>query len=266
MTSEVFMDIIKEMEDHLDNINQQETFQFINSKENIQFDKNLIVVEALGNHGLVDQLISNEIQGLSKKITKLAGLYSNYLSEMIQVQKKEIILPISILKCDLLNSKSIIFVTTNFAIPDVVSYSIAEKLHEWYTKNGLKKIIIIDGVQSKKDILNHTITTFGYSNGVFNGLESANTDLNIVGPTAGSLITYINHKDISLKVFLIESNKDYDPHAALNLFERMCSLEQFEDLKDHISELREKAESNGKKSFKRDITGNDGDSKTPYFV
>ena len=92
MTSEVIMDIIKEMEDHLDNINRQESFQFINSKENVKFDSDLIVVEALGYHGLVDQLISNEIQGLSKKITKLAGLYSNYLSEMIQVQKKEIIL------------------------------------------------------------------------------------------------------------------------------------------------------------------------------
>ena len=90
-------------------------------------------------------MVANEVQKLCQKTKKLAGFSSNYLNEMIQLYSGEILLPVSLLRSQI-GSQEFILTTSSFAIPDVISYRLAEELYNYYKKNNVSKIFLLDGV------------------------------------------------------------------------------------------------------------------------
>ena len=138
----------EQIEDWFEQAETEDTLKFLGN--NNSFDlKNPIIIEMLGYYGSVDQLIANEIQKINVHKTKLAGLFSNYLNEMIQLSSNEILLPITLLHFKI-EDQDYILVSTSFPIPDIIGYQLSEELYKFYKKINSSKIILIDGVHTNE--------------------------------------------------------------------------------------------------------------------
>ena len=86
-----------EIEDWLEKIEEEENLKFIRQDESKPLE-GTVVIEMLGYYGSVDRMITKEIQRLSRETRKLAGIFSSYFNEMVQIYYGEILLPITILQ------------------------------------------------------------------------------------------------------------------------------------------------------------------------
>ncbi|UCE14341.1 MAG: hypothetical protein JSV04_03985, partial [Candidatus Heimdallarchaeota archaeon] len=127
-----------EIEEWLEKAEEEENLKFI-KQEDIELSKETIVIELLGYYGSVGQIVSEEIQRMCSEKKKLAGFFSSYINEMVQLLSEEILLPITLLQSKI-GSKEFILTTSNFAIPDVISYQLSEELYTFYKRNNVSKI------------------------------------------------------------------------------------------------------------------------------
>ncbi|MHA1972166.1 MAG: PAC2 family protein [Candidatus Hodarchaeales archaeon] len=228
--------LTEELEDWLEKADEEQNLKFLFRSKKLPQGE-LIAIELLGYFGSVGQLVTKELQKSSKEIEKLAGIFSNYFDEMIQVNSGEILLPISMLRLKI-NSQNYLLTTSNFAIPDVISYRLAEELYDTYKELKVSKIILIDGIYShdrkiEEEPKIHQIISSKYKIEIKNSDKS---DFFLIGQIASSFLTYWN-KDpgIPIEVYVVESFSDYDPISALKLLKTLKSkfglIEDFEETK-----------------------------------
>ncbi len=229
-----------EIEDWLDKTDEAETLKFI-KRSGSKFPKNTVAIEMLGYYGSVGGLVSEEILKFGHKNEKLAGFFSSYFSEMIQLTSEEILLPITLLQSNI-GSQTFILASSSFAIPDVIGYRIAEELFEFYRKNNVSKIILIDGVYNNQRQIDqkpqvHYISSSDSTIDVNNHKEA---NFTIMGQIACSFLTYWPHRnEIPVEMIVADSFSDYDPISSLELLKNLIKKWKIE--KTNLTELKRKS-------------------------
>lgn len=207
-----------EIEDWLEKAEEEENLKFIRQDESKPLE-GTVVVEMLGYYGSVDRMITKEIQRMSQKTRKLAGFFSSYFNEMVQIYSGEILLPITILQSKI-GSNEYIFTTSNFAIPDVISYRLSEELYRFYQQLKVAKIFLLDGVYNYKRNIKqkpqvHRITSSDYQIEVKNKKPA---NFTLMGQIASSFLTYWSYNgDIPIEIIAVDAFSDYDPISSLEL-------------------------------------------------
>ncbi len=232
-----------EIEEWLEKADEEENLKFMIHK-NSNIPPGAIVIELLGYYGSIGQLVAKELQKVLDKPKKIAGVFSNYFNEMVQINAGEILLPISLLYAKI-EQKSFIFTTTNFAIPDVISYQLAENLFQLYQELKVSKIILVDGVFSNERDLNKPPQVMKI-NALSKIKVNAASDVgfNLMGQVASSFLTYwAQPKKIPIDVIAVESLSDYDPISSLEELnflskEYLNFYPAFNDLEKQIEEFR----------------------------
>lgn len=261
-------ELTEEIEDWLEKADEEETLKFLE----YPLDDNpeqVIIIELLGHYGAVAKSVARKLLSAGKNQEKLAGFFSSYLTEMIQLQAGSILLPISILKLRI-GATNFIITTTNFPIPDVVSYQLAEELLLFYMKLKPSKIILIDGVHSyDRDITRspaiHHITSFNSDKSESRGKKS---NFTMMGQVASSLLTYYsNPNNIPIELLLVDSFAETDPISSLEILtllnRKYGFVLDFSDLKDEASNFKDNFKNiNGNSSsIKEALT-----SESQFFV
>ncbi|MHA2238917.1 MAG: PAC2 family protein [Candidatus Hodarchaeales archaeon] len=250
-------ELTEEIEDWLEKADEEETLKFLK----YPLDENpeeVIIIELLGHYGAVAQSVAKKLLSAGKNHEKLAGVFSSYLTEMIQLQAGSILLPISIVKTRI-GTKNFIITTSSFPIPDVVSYQLAEELLRFYNKLNPSKIILIDGVHSyDRDIATpptiHHITSF-------------NSDT-MMGQVASSLLTYyLNPRNIPVELLLVDSFAEADPISSLEVLTSLNreygEVLDLSDIKDEASNFKGNFKKfNGKSSSIKEVLT----SESQFFV
>ncbi|MFX1516555.1 MAG: PAC2 family protein [Promethearchaeota archaeon] len=207
-----------EIEDWLEKAEEEENLKFIKQGEPKPL-AGTVVIEMLGYYGSVARMITKEIQRMSQDTRKLAGFFSSYFNEMVQMDSGEILLPITILQSKI-GSNDVILTTSNFAIPDVISYRLSEELYRFYQQLKVTKIFLLDGVYNhKRDIEQkpqvHRITSSDFEIKVQNE-KLANFTL--MGQIASSFLTYRSYNgNIPVEILAVDAFSDYDPISSLEL-------------------------------------------------
>jgi len=240
-------ELTEEIEDWLEKADEEETLKFLKYplEENLE---GAIIVELLGHYGAVAQSVAKKLLSTGKNHKKLAGVFSSYITEMVQLQAGSILLPISLVKVRI-GTIDFIITTTSFPIPDVVSYQLAEELMLFYNKIKPSKIILIDGVHSyNRDIATipaiHHITTFQSDLGRNEDIES---NFTMMGQVASSLLTYYqNPENIPVELLLVDSFAESDPISSLEVLTLINR--EYGGILD-LSDLKHEA-SNFQKNFK----------------
>jgi predicted ATP-grasp superfamily ATP-dependent carboligase len=213
-----------EIEEWLEKADEEENLKFLKQKDT-KSNGNTVAIEMLGYYGSVDLMIAQEIQKLSKKKKQLAGFFSNYFNEMVQLYSGEILLPISLLKSQI-GSQEFIVTTSSFAIPDVISYRLAEELYRFYKELNVSKIILIDGVynhQRKIDVKPQVHRIFAYKSQI-NVINETSANFTLMGQIASSFLIYWSNKEnIPIEIFVVDAFSDYDPISSLELLKVLAN-------------------------------------------
>ena len=214
--------LTEEIEEWLEKADEEETLRFL-GKPIPENTEGVIILELLGYYGAVAQTITKELQRLSKKSIKLAGVFSSYFNEMVQFMAEDILLPVSLVQVEI-GSNQFILTTSSFAIPDVISYQLAEELWSYYLKLKPSKIIIIDGVHNyRRDIL--SVPEVHKVNSSRSGVKFQNenaSDFTMMGQAASSFLTYYSNADnIPIELLTVDSFADFDPVSALELLKML---------------------------------------------
>ncbi len=209
--------LTEEIEEWLEKA-EEETLRFLGRSIPDNVD-GIIILELLGYYGAVAQTVTKELQILSQKSIKLAGVFSSYFNEMIQLIDEDILLPISLVQVKI-GSNRFILTTSSFAIPDVISYQLAEELWSFYLRLNPSKIIIIDGVHNfRRDP--SSVPQVHWVNSSKSGVEfkeSIDSDFTMMGQAASSFLTYFsNVENIPIELLTVDSFAEYDPVSALEL-------------------------------------------------
>ncbi len=210
--------LTEEIEEWLEKADEGETLRFLGRSVPKNTD-GIIIIELLGYYGAIAQTITKELQALSHENLKLAGVFSSYFNEMVQLIAEDILLPISLVQVQI-GSNRFILTTSSFAIPDVISYQLAEELWSFYLKLNPSKIIIVDGVHNyRRDILTVPEVHRVVSSNAGVELQKSNTsDFTMMGQAASSfLIYYSNVENIPIELLTVDSFAEYDPVSALEL-------------------------------------------------
>ncbi|MHA1976124.1 MAG: PAC2 family protein [Candidatus Hodarchaeales archaeon] len=210
--------LTEEIEEWLEKADEEETLQFLD-RPIPESTEGIIILELLGYYGAVAQTVTKELQALSQKSVKLAGVFSSYFNEMIQFIGEEILLPVSLVQVQI-GSNQFILTTSSYAIPDVISYQLAEELWAYYLKLKPSKIIIIDGVHNyRRDI--QSVPEVHKVNSSRSGVKFQNenaSDFTMMGQAASSFLTYYSNSDnIPIELLTVDSFAEYDPVSALEL-------------------------------------------------
>lgn len=241
-------ELTEEIEDWLEKADEEETLKFLK----YPIDENpeeVIILELLGHYGAVAQSVARKLLSAGTNQKKIAGVFSSYLTEMIQLQAESILLPISIMKVRI-GTTNFIITTSSFPIPDVVSYQLAEELLLFYNKLNPSKIILIDGVYThNRDIAIpptiHHFTSF-HSDKSRNGGKKSN--FTMMGQVASSLLTYyLNPRNIPIELLLVDSFAEADPISSLEILSSFNR--EYGDILD-LSDLKDKA-NDFKNNFKK---------------
>ncbi|MCK4848656.1 MAG: PAC2 family protein [Candidatus Heimdallarchaeota archaeon] len=239
-------ELTEEIEDWLEKADEEETLKFLK----YPLDENLegaIIIELLGHYGTVAQSVAKKLLSTAKDHKKLAGIFSIYFTEMVQLRAGSILLPISLVKVRI-GTTNFIITTTSFPIPDVVSYQLAEELLLFYNKLKPSKIILIDGVHSyNRDIATtpmvHHITSLQPD---INRNDDEKSNFTMMGQVASSLLTYhLNTEDIPIELLLVDSFAESDPISSLEVLTVLNR--EYGDILD-LSDLKDEA-SNFKNNF-----------------
>ncbi len=231
-----------EIEEWLEKADEEENLKFIKQKDSESgFFKNTVAIELLGYFGSVDRMIAKEVQKFSQKKKKLAGFFSSYFNEMVQLYSDEILLPITLLHSQI-GSQDFIITTGSFAIPDVISYQLAEELYDFYKKHKVSKILLIDGVynyqrQIDKKPQVHRIST---SESKIKVINEKKADFTLMGQIASSFLTYWSHDDnIPIEILVVDAFSEYDPVSSLELLK---VLTEEWGIEGDFGELRRKSQ------------------------
>lgn len=257
-----------EIEDWLEKADEEENLKFIRQMESKSLE-GTVVIEMLGYYGSVDRMIAKEIQKLSQKTKKLAGFFSNYFNEMVQLYSGEILLPITVLQSQI-GSKNFILTTSSFAIPDVICYRLAEELYGFYKKQKVSKIILLDGVYNYRRNINqkpqvHRITSSELQIKVTNQKIA---DFTLMGQIASSFLTYWSYNEvIPIEILVVDAFSDYDPISSLELLK---FLTQEWGIEGDFSELERRSQEfnqsylQSRKEIKAEIQ--EGESDPRFFI
>jgi len=261
-------ELTEEIEDWLEKADEEETLKFLKypHEENLE---GAIIIELLGHYGAVAQSVAKKLLSTGTNQKKLAGVFSSYLTEMVQLKAGSILLPISLVKVRI-GSTNFIITTTSFPIPDVVSYQLAEELMLFYNRIKPSKIILIDGVHSyNRDIATtptiHHITSF-LSDTSRN--KETKSNFTMMGQVASSLLTYyLNAKNIPIELLLVDSFAEADPISSLEILallnQEYGNIIDLSDLKDEASRFKSNFKNfNGKSSSIKEILT----SESQFFV
>ncbi|PWI49662.1 hypothetical protein CEE45_00605 [Candidatus Heimdallarchaeota archaeon B3_Heim] len=210
--------LTEEIEEWLEKADEEETLRFL-GRTIPDNTEGIIILELLGYYGAVAQTVTKELQTLSQKSLKLAGAFSSYFNEMIQLIDEDILLPISLVQVKI-GSNRFILTTSSFAIPDVISYQLADELWSFYLKLNPSRIIIIDGVHNfRRDA--SSVPQVHQVNSSKSGVEfkeNIDSDFTMMGQAASSFLTYYsNVENIPIELLTVDSFADYDPVSALEL-------------------------------------------------
>lgn len=257
-----------EIEDWLEKVEDEETLKFIRQTKSQPLE-GAVVIEMLGYYGSIDRMITKEIQKVTQNTKKLAGFFSSYFNEMVQMYSGEILLPITILQSQI-GSKDFILTTSNFAIPDVISYRLAEELYGFYKKQNVSKIYLLDGVYNyKRDIKQkpqvHRITSSEFQIKVTNQKLS---NFTLMGQIASSFLTYWSYgRDIPIEIIVVDAFSDYDPISSLELLK---VLTKHWEIEADFNELEKRSQEFGQlhKQSKKEINAEDqeGDFDPRFFT
>ena len=91
--------LTEEIEDWLEKAESEEHLRFL-SWSKPEKSENVIVIELLGYYGTIAQTVTRELHSLSKENQKIAGFFSSYFNEMIQIHSENILLPVSLMKIE----------------------------------------------------------------------------------------------------------------------------------------------------------------------
>ncbi len=232
-------ELTEEIEDWLEKA-EEEDLKLI-GQVNPEFLEETIAVEILGYYGSVGTLIARELQKLSKQKIKLAGFFSSYFNEMIQLFSGEILLPITLLQSKI-GFQNVIITTSSFAIPDVISYRLAEELYRFYRKNKVSKILLIDGVYNNKRRIDNQpqVHRISASEFQFKVQNKKSADFTLMGQIASSFLTYWSYNEsIPVEIIVVDAFSDYDPISSLEL---MKVLAQEWAIEGNFKELEGKSQ------------------------
>jgi predicted ATP-grasp superfamily ATP-dependent carboligase len=210
--------LTEEIEDWLEKADEEETLRFLGYPFKEKVD-GVIIIELLGYYGAVAQTISKELHSISYNTSKLAGFFSTYFNEMIQFNLNDILLPVSIVKVEI-SGKTYILTSSNFPIPDIISYQLSEELWSFYSKLNPSKIVIIDGVHNyKRNIENipcvHKIKSY---ESIVQLSKQSSSNFTMMGQSASSFLSYyFNPLKIPVEMLVADSFANYDPFAALEI-------------------------------------------------
>lgn len=209
-------------EDWLEKADDEDNIKFIDGLK-YKSNKQTVVLEILGHYGSVGQIISREIQKMGKKKKKIAGIFSNYFSEMIQISFDEILMPVTVFQM-IIGNVPYILSTSNFMIPDVIGYQLSEELFHFYKKINVSKILLIDGAYSTQRQIEKTPKVYKISSKNFQirMLNEKIGDFKIMGQIACSFLTYWQYNtEIPIDIIVVESFSDYDPISSLELLKEL---------------------------------------------
>jgi predicted ATP-grasp superfamily ATP-dependent carboligase len=227
-------------EDWLEKADEEDNIKFIDGLK-YKSNKKTIVLEILGHYGSVGQIIAREIQRIGKEKKKIAGIFSNYFSEMIQMSFDEILMPVTVFQMIIGNVPYIIS-TSNFMIPDVIGYQLSEELYNFYKKSNVSKILLIDGAYSTQRQIDKQpkVCKISSENYQINMLTEKMVDFTIMGQIACSFLTYWQYNtEIPLDIVVAESFSDYDPISSLELLK---VLTQELGIQRDFNELEQKSQ------------------------
>lgn len=210
--------LTEEIEEWLEKAEKEENLKFIGTRTS-KPKEGAVVIEILGNYGSIGQLVAHEIKNLCSHNRKIAGFFSSYLSEMIQLSSNDILLPITLLEVQIGN-QPFILTTCSFIIPDIIGYTLADELYEFYKKLKVSKILLIDGVHTfsrqidKKPIIHRIIS----SKSQVHTLDKNLSRFTLMGQVASSFLTYWEgRKNIPIEIIAVDAFAEYDPASALEL-------------------------------------------------
>lgn len=260
--------LTEEIEDWLEKAEDEENLRFLSYSKPRKSD-NVIIIELLGYYGTIAQTITKELYSLANENQKIAGIFSSYFNEMIQIQSENILLPISLISTKIGN-QSYILTTSSFAIPDVISFQLSEELLTFYETLSPSQIIIIDGVHNyqrkiEKSPKVHRIKSFQSDIDLLGNNHSTFT---LMGQSASSFLTYYsNAANIPVELIVVDSFPDYDPISSYTLLNELkVDLALDPDFSDLLSEID--LFKNTFRSKKEPILGEqeDGESDSKYFI
>ncbi|MFX0014613.1 MAG: PAC2 family protein [Promethearchaeota archaeon] len=257
-----------EIEDWLEKADEERNIKFIKDFKPNSIQRT-VVIEMLGYYGSVDRMIANEVQKLSQKTEKLAGFFSNYFNEMVQLLSGEILLPITILQSQI-NSQNFILTTSSFAIPDIIGYRLAEELYKFYKNQNVSKIYLLDGAYNfnrniEKRPQVHRITS---SNLQINVTNKEKANFTLMGQIASSFLTYWGYKgSIPIEIIVVDSFSDYDPISSLELLKVLTAewgIEgEFSELERRSREFKQLYRQSSKEI---EAEKSEGDFDSRFFV
>ncbi|MFX0171008.1 MAG: PAC2 family protein [Candidatus Hodarchaeota archaeon] len=211
-----------EIDDLLEKAEDENNIKFIGEDDYFPHEGE-VVIEMLGFYGSVNQIIAKEVQKIALKKKKIAGIFSSYFSEMVQIISGEILLPITIHQVQI-GSQPFILTTSNFSVPDIIGYQLAEELFKFYKRQKVSKILLIDGVYNierniyKKPQI-HKIFSSDFQ---INVLNNEVADFTLIGQSACSFLTYWGYReDIPIEIVVVDSFSEYDPMSSLELLKNL---------------------------------------------
>jgi predicted ATP-grasp superfamily ATP-dependent carboligase len=208
--------LTEEIDDLLEKADEEDNIKLIRS-DILTSLEGAVAVEMLGFYGSINQMIAKEIQKISQTKKKIAGIFSSYFSEMIQIISGEILLPITIFQIQI-GSKFFILTTSNIAIPDIIGYQLAEELYAFYKKQKISKILLIDGVYNNKRKIDKKPQIHKISSSDMKILNNEVADFTLIGQSACSFLTYWGYKgNIPIEILAVDSFSEYDPISSLEL-------------------------------------------------
>lgn len=210
---------VNNIETLLEEAEQEESLRFLVRTDSTP-PVGAVAIEILGYYGSVGHLVTVEIQRAAVHMNKLAGIFTSYMTEMIQLSSDEIHLPVTILQLEI-GDQPYIFTTTNFAIPDAIGYRIAEELYHFYLKHEVTKILLVDGVYNRSRSIDkkpcvHKIASNGQQLEVTHRSLTSGKSFTLCGQIACSFLTYSGY-DIPVEMFVVDTFADYDPISSYTL-------------------------------------------------
>lgn len=261
-------ELTEEIEDWLEKADEEENLKFI-GQFNPEFLEGTVAIEILGYYGSVGRLITRELQKFSKQKVKLAGFFSSYFNEMIQLFSGEILLPITVLQSKI-GFQNVILTTSSFAIPDIISYRLAEELYRFYKKNKVSKILLIDGVYNNKRRIDnqpqvHRISASEYH---FNVQNKQSANFTLMGQIASSFLTYWSYnEEIPIEILVVDAFSDYDPISSLELMKVLAQDWAIEgDFKDLERKSQEFLQSHLQSHEETEIEHQESVSDPRYYI
>jgi predicted ATP-grasp superfamily ATP-dependent carboligase len=233
--------LTEEIEDWLEKADDEETIRFLSYPLEEKID-GAIILEFLGYFGAVAQIVSKEIHSVTRKSSKIAGIFSTYFNEMIQLSSKDILLPISIIQAEI-GSNTFIISSSNFPIPDIVSYQLAEELLSFYDRFNPSKILIVDGAHSYTRSIAKTphVHRISAKNFDIHVSDKMNSNFTMMGQSASSFLLYhSNLLNIPVEMLIVDSFANYDPVSALEILKTIAQEFEIEiDFSNLIKEVSE---------------------------